>query len=109
MESSSGKGINGNQADQSALESGAVYVYARKGGAWMQQAYLKASNARAGAQFGSAVSLSGDGNTLAVASYLESGGAKGVNGNQNDYSKDSSGAVYIFDTHESHVVAAGLR
>jgi hypothetical protein len=95
-ESSSGKGVNGNQADQSALESGAVYVYSRKGGAWTQQAYLKASNARAGAQFGSAVALSGDGNTLAVASYLESGGAKGVNGNQNDYTKDSSGAVYVF-------------
>lgn len=96
MESSNAKGINGNQADQSALESGAVYVYTRKGGAWMQQAYIKASNARAGAQFGSAVALSADGNTLAVASYLESGGATGVNGNQTDYSKDSSGAVYIF-------------
>jgi hypothetical protein len=95
-ESSNAKGINGNQADQSALESGAVYLYVRKGGMWVQQAYVKASNARAGAQFGSAVALSGDGNTLAVSSYLESGGAKGVNGNQTDYSKDSSGAVYVF-------------
>lgn len=95
-ESSNAKGVNGNQADKSALESGAVYVFARKGGAWTQQAYLKASNARAGAQFGNAVVLAGDGSTLAVGSYLESGGSTGINGNQTDFSKDNSGAVYVF-------------
>src|SRR2546426_7640368 len=34
--------------------------------AWRQAAYVKASNPRAGAQFGYAVALSSDGNTLAV-------------------------------------------
>jgi hypothetical protein len=96
-EGSGSKGINGNQADHSARDSGAVYVYTRRpGAAWMQQAYIKASNPQEGAQFGNAVALSGDGNTLAVAAYLEDSGSTGVNGNQGDHTKDGSGAVYVF-------------
>jgi hypothetical protein len=95
-ESSGAKGINGNQADRSALNSGAVYVYTRRGGAWIQQAYIKASNTHEGAQFGSTIALDSDGNTMAVSAYLEDSSATGINGNQADHSKDSSGAVYIF-------------
>lgn len=59
-----------NQADNSATASGAVYVFTLTGSTWTQQAFLKASNITAGAQFGQAVSVSADGNTLAVgASY----------------------------------------
>ena len=43
-ESSSATGVNGNQADNSALQSGAAYVFVRTGATWTQQAYLKASN-----------------------------------------------------------------
>src|SRR6185295_13736281 len=43
LESSSATGINGKQSDDSAFSSGAVYVYARAGNAWSQQAYVKAS------------------------------------------------------------------
>lgn len=96
-ENSAAKGINGNQNDHSLTDAGAVYVYTRKpGGPWVQQAYIKASNTHEGQQFGNAVGLSGDGNTLAVGAYLDDGGAKGVNGNQADHSKDGSGAVYVF-------------
>jgi hypothetical protein len=95
-EESNATGINGNQTDNSASQSGAVYVFTRSGSTWSQQAYMKASNTGAGDYFGSSVALSGDGNTLAVGAYLESSNATDVNGNQADNSVSDSGAVYVF-------------
>ncbi|HXH24057.1 MAG TPA: hypothetical protein VNI78_02340, partial [Vicinamibacterales bacterium] len=95
-ESSSARGVNGPQGDDSAYNSGAVYVFAREGSGWVQQAYLKASNAEAGDHFGNAVALSADGNTLAVAAFWESSGATGVDGDQHDNSIPQAGAVYVF-------------
>jgi hypothetical protein len=95
-ESSGAKGINGNQNDKSAYSSGAVYVFTRRGSTVTQQAYVKASNPGDGANFGSSVALSRDGNTLAVAAYYESSNATGINGNQADRSIPEAGAVYIF-------------
>jgi hypothetical protein len=95
-EASDATGINGDQADTSATQSGAVYVFTRDGITWTQRAYIKASNAQAGDAFGVALSLSSDGLTLAVGAPLESGGTTGVNGNQADNSASSSGAVYVF-------------
>ena len=95
-ESSAAKGINGNQADHSALDSGAVYIYARSGATWSQQAYVKASNTDLGDQFGSSLALSSDGNTLTVGAISESSAATGINGNQADNSMESSGAVYVY-------------
>jgi FG-GAP repeat protein len=96
VEESAAKGVNGNQADHSALNAGAVYVFVRNGGEWVQQAYLKASNTRAGDQFGSSLALSNDGNTLAVGAVGEPSSATGVNGNQADASMPGAGAVYVF-------------
>jgi FG-GAP repeat len=93
---SAAKGINGNQADHSALNAGAVYVFTRGGGNWLQQAYVKASNAKASDQFGASLALSADGNTLAVGATGESSSATGVNGNQADTSMPGAGAVYVF-------------
>ena len=95
-ETSSAKGVNGNQSDESAFDAGAVYVFTRSGNTWKQQAYVKASNTRQSAHFGYVVRLSGDGNTMAVSAYFESGGAKGVNGNQADDTIPEAGAVYVF-------------
>jgi len=97
-ESSGAKGINGNQDDTSVYSAGAVYVYTRPGvtGPWTQQAYVKASNPQAGAEFGHVVTLSADGNTMAVSAYFEASAAKGINGNQNDDSIPQAGAVYVF-------------
>ena len=95
-EDSAAKGINGNQADHSAINSGAVYVFVRNGGAWAQQAYVKASNSQKGYQFGSSMALSNDGNTLAVGAVGEASSATGVDGNQADTSMPGSGAVYVF-------------
>src|SRR6266478_1906231 len=95
-EDSAAKGINGNQADHSAINAGAVYVFVRNGGNWVQQAYVKASNAKASDQFGASLALSGDGNTLAVGATGESSSATGLNGNQADTSMSGAGAVYVF-------------
>ncbi len=96
MEASAATGVNGNQADNSMFSAGAVYVYVRAGGAWAQQAYVKASNPGENDQFGSAVALSADGNTLAVSAQFEDSAATGINGNQADNSMSESGAVYVF-------------
>jgi hypothetical protein len=95
-EASAAKGINGNQNDTSIYDAGAVYVFARNGAGWSQQAYVKASNTARGSEFGHAVALSADGNTMAVSAYFESSGAKTINGNQADNSVPQAGAVYVF-------------
>jgi hypothetical protein len=94
------------------FDSGAVYVFVRSGNRWVEQAYLKASNPQMSAQFGHAVALSADGNTLAVPAMWESSGARGINGNQQDESIPQAGAVYVFTrssgrwTQEAYVKAA---
>jgi hypothetical protein len=95
-ENSGAKGINGNQNDHSLYSSGAVYVFTRRGDAVEQQAYIKASNPDEGANFGSSVVLSRDGNTMAVSTIYEASAATGINGNQNDKSIPEAGAVYVF-------------
>jgi hypothetical protein len=89
-------GVNGDQRDNSLFDAGAVYVFTRTGSGWAQQAYLKASNPRGSAEFGHAVALSADGNTLAVSAYWEPSKATGVNGDQQDESIPQAGALYVF-------------
>ncbi|SCZ68400.1 hypothetical protein [Thiohalomonas denitrificans] len=97
QEGSKATGIDGDQTDNSASSSGAVYVFTRSGGsAWSQQAYVKASNTETFDRFGSALSLSADGNTLAVGAYGEDSVATGIGGDQGDNSASRSGAVYVF-------------
>src|SRR3989442_13906330 len=63
--------------------------------------YVKASNPREGAQFGYALALSSDGNTLAVGSQIEESASTGINGNQDDHSAFGAGAVYVYVRHGS--------
>jgi hypothetical protein len=95
-EASNATGVNGDQANNSASASGAVYVFTRSGASWTQQAYVKASNTEAFDWFGYSVALSADGNTLAVGAYLEASNAEDVGGDQANNSASSSGAVYVF-------------
>lgn len=98
-DSSNAKGVNGNENDTSAPDSGAAYVYTRSGTEWTQQAYLKASNSEAGDDFGISPdfnSVAIDGDTIVVTAVGESSDATGVNGNQNDNSAPGSGAAYVF-------------
>ena len=97
-EDSNAAGSNSNQHDDSFNSAGAVYVFVRTGNTWAQQAYLKAdapTNTGLGDQFGYAVSVSANGNTLAVGVYDESGSGRTVNAPVNR-ERGGSGAVYIF-------------
>ena len=95
-EDSNATSIDGNQANNSASNAGAVYVFTRSGGTWSQQAYVKASNAEANDQFGNSVALSGDGDTLAVGAPGEDGNATVVDGDHTNNSASNSGAAYVF-------------
>lgn len=95
-ESSDAIGINGDQANNNANESGAAYIFVRPTGGttWTQQAYIKASNTGTGDYFGKAVAISG--NTVVVGASGESSNATGINGLQSDNTATASGAAYIF-------------
>jgi hypothetical protein len=71
-----GEDVGGNSA-------GAAYIFVYSGGSWSQEAKLMASDAYANDEFGSTVSISGDGTKVIVGAMKE------------DYSTDQ-GAVYIF-------------
>jgi len=90
---------NGDLAsfNNSAVSSGAVYVYRRTGTIWERQAYVKASNAETGDEFGYSVSLSGD--TLAVGARSEDSNQTSITNDataSSNNSTNSSGAVYVY-------------
>jgi hypothetical protein len=68
--------------DDTAYDSGAVYVFMRSGETWIEQGKLLASDGAAGDYFGSAVALVGD--TALVAANLHDGSAP------------NAGAAYVF-------------
>ena len=89
-------GIGGDQYNNDLATSGAVYVFTRSGTTWTQQAYVKASNTGRFDYFGYSVSLSSDGNTLAVSASQEESSATGIGGVQANNDADNSGAVYLY-------------
>ena len=84
-----------NQDDNSAAQSGAAYVFVRNNGAWTQQAYLKASAADQGDNFGFSVAVS---NNLIVVGAIY----------QDDNSPTESGAAYVFARSGSDWSQQGL-
>ena len=68
----------------------------RSNDVWTQQAYVKASNTQQDNYFGRAVSLSANGNTLAVGAHDEKSDATEVNGDQTQNSNRNSGAAYLY-------------
>ncbi len=105
IESSSAIGVNGNQSNNNAMNSGAAYTFIRSAAIWRQAAYLKASNTEAMDLFGRAVAVSE--NSIVVGSQWESSGASGVNGNQADNSAPRSGAAYTFDVPHASATIVG--
>ncbi|MEW5249440.1 histidine kinase [Microbulbifer discodermiae] len=99
-EDSSATGVDGDQSNNDARSSGAVYVFNRRQGRWSQQAYIKASNTDRYDNFGEAVHLSADGNILAVGAPFESSSAVGVGGDQSNNDAEGAGAVYLFSRSE---------
>ncbi len=99
-ESSNATGVNGDQADNSAGNAGAAYVFTRDAsGTWSQQAYLKASNTDTFDWFGSSIAISGD--MVVVGANDETSKATGVDGDQTDNSVGSAGAAYLFSRDAS--------
>lgn len=104
LENGNSVGINQHHnGEPLADNAGAVYLYRFDSTAltWSQQAYVKASNTEAGDRFGQAVSLSYDGNVLAVGAYREDSSASMVNGAQQDNAAQDAGAAYVFQFAES--------
>ena len=99
-EASAAVGIDGDQDDNSAFFSGAVYVFGYEDGEWVEQAYIKASNAELADVFGRSLALSGDGNILAVGAEGEDSAAMGIGGEQHDNDAEDAGAVYVFERRE---------
>jgi hypothetical protein len=97
MEDSGARGVNGDQASNTAVESGAAYLFTRSGATWTQLAYMKADNADEFDEFGASIAVDGTGRTLVVGARMEGGGSAGVNGNQADNSMPESGAVYVWE------------
>jgi hypothetical protein len=90
---------------------GAAYVFVRTGTTWSEQSFIKAPNARPYNSFGVRLALSGDGNSLAVSSYLEDNSGRGIrppnltqfliqeifNGwREHKNEAEESGALYLF-------------
>ncbi len=96
-EASSATGIDGNQLDNLAPASGAVYLYVNSGSSWQSQAYIKSSNSNLVDSFGFSVSLDADGTTLLVGAPGESSSAQSINGDETDNTGSLSGAAYVFE------------
>ena len=98
----------GDAGYQTALDNngarfgGGAYIYLRPpgSGTWTTGNFVKASNAREGRKFGSALALSGDGTTLAVSTPLDGGSARSQpigGGSSNTQSPvTNAGAAYLY-------------
>jgi hypothetical protein len=84
---------DGDQSNNNAADSGAVYVFKRSGTAWSQDAYLKAGNIGTTDDFGRAVGVDGD--TLVVGAHQEDGSATTINGPYDD-GRFNAGAAYVY-------------
>jgi trimeric autotransporter adhesin len=95
FEDSASPGVNSDDYNNRAPNSGAAYLFSRTGTAWAASGYLKASNTGAGDNFGRAVSISQDGMMLVIGAPGEDSDATGL-GNADDGGVLSSGAAYVF-------------
>ena len=93
-EDSNSIGVNNDDVNVDASNSGAVYVFTRTGISWQQQAYIKASNTDENDNFGTAIAIDTD--TIVVGASSEDGTDTGVNGDQTGNTAYNSGAVYVF-------------
>jgi hypothetical protein len=93
-EDSNATGVNGDEDNDDASNSGAAYVFVRDGADWSQQAYLKASNTDADDIFGWSVAVSGE--SVVVGALYEASNATGVDGDQSNDDAEDAGAAYVF-------------
>ncbi|MDQ3335488.1 MAG: cadherin-like beta sandwich domain-containing protein [Myxococcota bacterium] len=90
-EDSSADGVGGDEQSLASENSGAVFVFVRRGLAWTQEVYIKASQPDASDLFGFSVGLSKD-TVIVGASREDSAGMSAAQTN----TAMNSGAVYVF-------------
>ncbi len=95
-EKSSGFGVNGEQSDLAAADSGAAYIFANTAAGFVQTTYVKSDNSDPSDRFGSAVAMNATGDTLVVGAIGESSVAQAIHGNVYDNSVTDAGAAYVF-------------
>jgi len=93
-EASNATGVDGDETNDLAVDSGAAYVFTRTDDVWSQQAYLKASNTGASDEFGHSLAISGK--ILVIGAFRESSDATGVDGDSANNLAEWSGAAYVF-------------
>ncbi|WP_108127265.1 hypothetical protein [Saccharospirillum mangrovi] len=105
QEDSPATGLQGDTGNDTEIaeDTGAAYYYHRSGNTWLSPVYLKANTYDDWfMNFGGAVAISGDGETLAVGAHAESSTVTGINRKQSDEVDPSDetvfhfGAVYLY-------------
>ncbi len=80
--------------------TGAAYTFARSGGTWAGEMYIKSSNFGQGDSFGHAVDMGDD--IMVIGAHLEDSNATGIDGSQGDWFMGDYGAAYVFERTGSH-------
>jgi hypothetical protein len=110
-EDSSAVSINGDASNNAATDAGAAYVFERDSvnpDLWVQTAYLKAWNTGAGDWFGASVSISADGQWIAVGAPAEDSSGDVPDSDPFNDGRTGAGAVYIFTLVGSVWTPAGF-
>jgi len=95
-EASTSTGID-SVPNQAGTDRGAVYIFRLVEKTWTQQAYIKSSiNVSDGAMFGWTISLSADGNTLAVGAHGDRHSNTGINSTPQPADLERVGAAFVY-------------
>ncbi len=76
--------------------AGAAHVFTRAGTTWSYRQRLLGSNTEPNDYFGTSVTVSADGSTIAVGAYGERSTATVINGDQGNGAVNAAGATYVF-------------
>ena len=115
-ESSDATGVDANQANNRTPGTGAAYVFTRSNDNWSQQSYIKPAQSYPGLQqelqkrFATSVSLSADGDTLAVGAPGDLSAGTGVDAdpaNNNPEFALHSGATYLYSRNNNSWAQSG--
>lgn len=104
---SAATGVDGDETNLDAPNSGAAYLFERLAGEWDQIHYLKASNTALQNEFGRSVAISG--RTALVATEFDDAPSQGVNASQTQDANVNynAGAAYVF--HSPTPASLSLR
>lgn len=101
-DSSSARGVDGDQTSTQASDAGAVHVFSKSAqGEWQAQSFIKASNAESGDAFGCAIA--GSERELVVSANQESSSSSS---RPEDNSAPSSGAVYVYGDGPAQMITS---